>query len=400
MNKLVNLNLIASYAAITVFALGSPSRSMAQLALVVSSPVDHPVAAPTLPRSYFSWNQSSGAWGESYVDHSLKLRGFQEVYEVKSPGGQGIDRVAIKRDGLGKVVDVKFVEVKTHRGGAARLATTKSGRQMSCSWLMNHDRAMRRSPDPNLRTLAGEINDFRKAKGVSMEKLGELHDVNTLSGYHVIRNPITGAERSRMLIERQLRNVQRRSASPATRRHAAISLAVLDQIQATSLGDWSNAGVVRRSLLQATSRSGGTVALAAKTPLQRIVRAAGPIGAAVAVSVEVYGVYSDYGAYQRGEMSRRQFAIVSVGRGGGIAGAAAGAATGAWVGTFGGPVAWITVPVGAGVGGFVGYLAGSTAAGSAANAWLSRLDEGVQKKLDLWVISTPYASMRAVDHHE
>lgn len=389
MKNLVNVKLMSAVATFTVIASTLPRESAAYLALVVSPPVSHPVASPELPRNSYSWNQASGAWGESFVEQSLKLRGFQEVYEVKAPGGQGIDRIAVKRNPSGAMVDAKFVEVKTHRGGAARLEKTKVGTQMSRRWLADKYRAMRNSPDLTLRKLAKEINDFRKTKGVPIERLGELHDINTRTGQYTIRDPLKRVERSSTSLERQWRQIQRRSTSAAGRGLAAKSLTKLPQIRATSRNEWiSGSGLPagrslavrahRRALLQSAQSASRTATMTAGAkPLQQFVRAAGPIGAATAVAVESYGIYSDFGSYQRGEISRRQLVAVSIQRGGGIAGAFAGAAvgaqTGAWIGSFGGPLVLITAPVGgvvgAGIGGVVGYFAGSEVAGAAAKAW-------------------------------
>ncbi len=383
------------FVAFATFAI-VPTSTYAQFAAVVASPVDHPVSIRSSTLTPHVWKNASGAWGETLINQMYKLRGFDEVLEIKRPAGQGIDQLALKYDSSGKLLDVRFGETKTHFGGNAKLSNTRLGRQLSRTWLADKLHAMRNSGDPRLRNLALDISRFRKQRGVPIESLGEFHDLDTRTGRYIQRNSISGTHLSNDSIERSLNRVQQRVRTRTHRRWATRSLSQWDQISRTSMKPaLARKSTARFSLLQKSSKSG--LARATRTTasqsLRRVARAAGPIGAAVALAMDSHEIYSHVAAYRRGDMNRRLMVIAVSRSGGGIVGAGAGAATGAWLGTFGGPAGWITVPAGATVGGIVGYFAGSTTTGAIVDAWYSNVDDEVKKEVDQWIVATSYVQL-------
>jgi len=179
-----------------------------------------------------------GDWGESLAEHTLKLQGY-EVHQVKLPGNQGIDRIAIKRYPAGEIFDARIVEVKTHRGTKAKLNDTQSGKQMSETWIRDKLDAMRDSSDPKIQRLGNEIEAFRQEKGLPLEKLGEVHDINTRTGTYIRRN-VQLKELSSDSIERYLKRLQKRG-SPQIRAWATSQLAEYDQIRVTGMKEFVQA---------------------------------------------------------------------------------------------------------------------------------------------------------------
>lgn len=376
-----------------LLVIAAPAAAQTQLAAIIPSPVEHPVSTPTEQRTPYAWRKGVGAWGESFVDETLRMRGYDEVLEIKCPGDQGIDRLALKYGRGGRLIDVKIVEVKTHRGTRARLSSTRRGQQLSRPWLAQKFTVMRRSGDPRLRQMAREISRFRRERGLAIESLGELHDVNTRTGYYVRRDPLSGRQLSSDSIDRFLRRIQRGRDSIASKQWATRSLANWDQIRSLSEGLWTGRqGTARAQLLDDAVGISSAQALRPATgiSLRRIARIAGPLGAAAAAAMDAHQVYSQISAYRRGEISRRAAVVVIARSTSGIAGAAAGSTAGAAIGMAGGPVAWATVPVGAAVGGIGGYFAASAVAGVIADRWYGSIDEKVKQATDAWLINTPY----------
>ena len=357
---------------------------------VVSEPVDHPVMAPVGERNPHRWRMTMGNWGESFVEESLRLRGYKEVHQIRSRQNRGIDWIAVKRGPASEIIDAKLVEAKTHRGGKPRMSLTKSGQQMSRKWLEAHFRAMRASGDGAVRGLASELSRFRKSHNLAPDQLGEIHELNTRTDTYVRRNPITREELSREPLERHLKSVQAKG-TPIGRRWAVSQLGHYDQVHVTSMSDWLS-GAGRRGTATALVKRTALRSAVLKTTsrrLTRLVRVAGPIGVAAAAAMDANEVYGQIRSYRAGQITRREMLHGLITSGGGIAGAAGGAAAGAWVGAFGGPFAWATIPIGAGVGGIAGYFAGSAVSGNMADAWFERIDEKVKWKIDYWLVSAP-----------
>lgn len=370
-------------------AAGSTVYAQAVVA-PVASPVDHPLVAAHPVRTSGVWRKGVERFGESLAEGSLRIRGY-EVINIKLPGNRGIDLVAVKRGPGGVLTDVRLVEVKSHHGtGKPRLGQTRVGRQMSRAWLAHRLRALRASGEQG-RKLASQIARFRRSKGIPIEQLGELHEINIRTGKYIIRNPITLAERAGPIsTPRLLNQIVRRSNEPASQAWAMRHLSQYDQLRRASMKNWVSATSPSRAVVRTTSTK---VALSQGPKLRGasrvLAKVAGRVAIVAAVAYDAHEIYSHVRDYRRGKLSQREFAIAMTRSTGGIVGAWAGASTGAWLGgIIGGPFAWMTAPVGAVIGGVVGYMGGSYAGESIAQAWLGPEDPEVHRKVISWLLQT------------
>jgi hypothetical protein len=365
----------------------------------VAGPVDHPLVASHPVRTAGAWRQGLGRFGESLAGGSLQLRGY-EVIDMKLPGNRGIDLVTVKRSAAGTVTDIRLIEVKTHYGSSRpHLGQTRVGKQMSRQWLADRLRALRASGEQG-RKLALEISRFRRAEGIPLERLGEVHDVNLRTGRYTIRNPVSMAQRAGpMSIERLINRVSGRSTQPASQTWAMRHLSQFDQLRQARMGNWLNANSSTRTFGRASSTQ---IALLEEKQALRgarrgLIRAAGRVAVVVAVAMDAHEIYGHIRDYQTGKLSQREFNITIARSGGGIAGAWGGAAGGAWVGAqiggLGGPLAWVTVPaggvIGGAIGGVAGYFGGSYAGEFTAQAWYGSLDRNVRERVSGWLKETP-----------
>ena len=365
----------------------------------VTRAVDHPITVAHPVRSAGVWRKGLGEFGETFVDGILKARGYQEVKEVKLGSNHGVDRVALKRDGTGALKEVKLVEAKAHYGkGKPKLGMTKNGLQMSRDWLADWLKKLRNSGKAN-RALAKEISDFVKARKIPLTTLGEVHDINLRSGKYTVRNSLTLAERSGpMSIEKLLTNTASRARNREISNWAKRHLAQFDQIRMTRMSSWLAGGKNARGLNSVARKEAAAqiTKQSAKAGERTLLRAAGPIGTVLAVSIDVHEVYGHVRDYRVGKISNREM-TVSVSRSiGGIYGAAqgalVGAEVGAAVGALAGPAAPVTVPIGTFVGGaaggVVGYQAGAHVGETAASAYYRTLDKSVKNNVDAWFLQT------------
>lgn len=386
-------------AGLAVAALTATAHAQAVTA-PVASPVDHPLLTGQPVRTAGAWRKGVERFGETLAGGSLRLRGY-EVVDAKLPGNRGIDLVAVKRGPAGTVTDVRLIEVKTRYGqGRPRLGMTRDGLQTSRTWFAARLLALRSAGEPG-RKLALEISRFRRAEGIPLERLGEVHDVNLRTGRYTVRDPVGMAGRAGPVsIERLLGHVSGHSAQPASRAWATRHLSQLDQLRQARMGNWLSAGPPARAFDRVSS---APIVLLEEAQARRgarrgLVRAAGRVAVVVAVAADAYDIYGHARDYRLGHLSRQQFAAALARSAGGIAGAWAGAAGGAWVGVqvgaLGGPWAWVTVPVGGVVGGAVGgvagYLGGSHAGEFTARAWYGSLDGGVRERVSGWLKETPH----------
>ncbi len=380
---------------------------MADTTSFVKSPlVEYPVSHPADIRSTARWKSSVGSWGENFADQTLRMRGY-EPYEVKTGSNHGVDRVAIKRGPDGAIKDVKIVEVKTTRSSKPRLNRTKSsGTQMSRKYVADHLRKMRNSGDPELRKLALEIGRFRRASGVSLQKLGEVIHISTKTGVVTTYTGDLKTVNSFQSADRVLKQIQRRAGSAEARRWAVRTLAAWDQIRSQTMTNYLGKSVAQQSrstILANATRSAGSIEAAALRQSRLLLtrrilqRAAGPIAIAVSLAFDAKEVFDTEYAFRTGAISERQRNIQLLttfgGAAGAFAGASAGGAAGMWVGAFGGPFAWITVPVGGFAGatifGIVGYFGGSTITGYGASAWYGSIDASVREKFEQTWLASP-----------
>jgi hypothetical protein len=390
------------YAQIVILALiffSVPEKTSAKVMLYPSGPlVDHPVLLPLEKRSSSIWRSKVGSWGENLVTEKLRFDGYQEIFEIKNRSNNGIDRIAIKRDLNGKIIDVKFVEVKTNRSPNLKLNSTKlNGNQMSRQWLAHNFLNMRKSGDPTLKKIAFEISRFRKETGIPIEKLGEVYHINTKNG--TVTNFIADnlATKKTQSINKLLTSIKFNGKSIQTRNWASNNLLIAKQIRSENMSYWLGKTASQQSTQTILFNAGRTasgkqlVALrGAKNLLAKAWRSAGPIATAAGFALEAKDLLDTQSAYQFGAISARQrdiqFATTLGGMGGSIAGGATGAYVGSWLGTLFGPAAPITVPTaaifGTIVGGTIGYFGGAHIAGDGVKIWYNSVDRSVMNKFE------------------
>lgn len=371
--------------------------------LVSSSLVDHPVTLPLDVRSSATWRSRVGAWGENFADHSLRLRGYGEIHEIKTASNNGIDRVAIKRNLDGTIFDVKFVEVKVSPTNSPKLNQTRAGKQMSLNWVEQNLMSMRNNGDDASRKLALEIDRFEKASDRSIESMGEVMHINPhagrLTGYCSDGKTVKYSQS----VERFLVQIEEKGSSKAARQWAKRSLTSLDQIRNTRMMAWlgtTTSQQARRTLISSVGHNEMplTKALARQVrtlATKRILlRLAGPAALLASLAVDAGELADTVSEYRRGSISLRQRNVRLVTKAGGIAGSFAGVwaggATGAWLGGLGGPFAWLTAPAGAiiggAIGGYSGYVGGSAVAAYAATSWYDSIDRKIQNRFEMeWI---------------
>ena len=363
--------------------------------------VDHPVSHPAATRYSGKWRTSVGAWGESFADQTLRLRGFKEIHEIKHGANNGIDRIAVMREPSGKIKDVRFVEVKTSRSSKPNLRETQyGGKQMSRRWLAANLRIMRNSGDPAAQKLALEVSRFRKTAARPIESMGEVMHVNTktgkLTGYAVDGRTI----RYGQSIERLLENIQARAGSKSARDWATRTLAQLDQIKVSSMSDYLGKTPKQQSTrsLVSNSRQNVRAASVARSAVLRqsrsealsviVRRSAGRIALFVGVAFDAKELFDTEFAYRRGAISLRQRNIQLASSAGGMSGAFAGGATGAAIGAaigveFFGIGALPGSIIGGFIGGLGGYYGGSAVGAYGATAWYNSIDASVRDKFEV-----------------
>ena len=312
--------------------------------------VRHPVTHP-LERTGGVWRSHSGIWGENLAEETLRLRGYNEIYEIKNASNNGIDRIALKRLASGELLDAKLVEVKTSRALKPKLGSTRyGGEQMSREWLSENFKRMRNSGDPAVKKLALEISRLIRKSDRPIEEFGELIHIDTSRGVVTGYSANGGAVKYEQSIEQLLQNIAARGKAPS-REWALRSLAELDQIRSTNMTDWLGESASSQSS-KALLRSEGVAALAARevvlvesrsTIAARLLRrSAGKAAIIVALAIDAKELWDTENAYRQGAISVRQRNIRLVSSAGGItfawAGAEGGAVMRAWIGSFGGPI--------------------------------------------------------------
>lgn len=385
MLKLIYLTLI-----IYTFSIGT---SFARTELYSNSNlVDHPATESQGTRTIAYWKTNVGQWGESVVEQTLKIRGFN-VLEIKSNGNQGIDRIAVKYNRSGELIDVRIIEVKTHRTNSIKLAETKYGKQMSRDWLVKKLKDMKSSSDPQVKKIYKDIRKYCRSKNIPLENLAEIHHLNTETGIYKIINPITGKESS-YKISRILKQIALKTNNPYVKKWAENTLNQFEQIKDTNMTRYLN-GVNKRiknlaakSLMKIMPK---TTRIASIKILSKASRIIGPV---VPFVIDSYEIYQQVQSYSRGELNKRETMILvskySGGFTGSIAGTWAGTHTGAWLG---GPYAWITGPVGGIVGGIVGYFSISSSTEYLVIMWYSSLDDELKSKIDDWILNNSYQEL-------
>jgi hypothetical protein len=398
----LNRSLSVFCTSIAIFAF-LPGVSADTVGFLHNPLVDHPVRHPTEIRSASRWKADMGSWGENIAEQTLRLRGFEEIHEVKTRGNQGIDRVAIKRVAGGVIKEVRYVEVKTSRSPKPRLNQTRyGGTQMSRRHLAENLRKMRNSGDPNLRKLAVELGRFRRSSGLTVESMGEVIHIDTKTGLITVYSGDLSTVKSVDSAERMLKRVQRRGVSVEGRRLAARSLGSWGQIRSQDMASYLGKNVAQQAKSAILANTAGSIEAAALRQSRMVLtrkilqRAGGPIAIVVSLAFDAKEVFDTEYAYRTGAISERQRNVRLLTSVGGTAGALAmapvGGVAGMWIGAFGGPFAWITVPVGGFVGatvfGIAGYFGFSAMTEYGASAWYGSIDAAVRERFERYWLAT------------
>jgi len=375
---------------ISIFFKSDPAFADARI-----TPMPSPIVHPALVPPATSQVAAVGQWGEDLAAQLLRLRNY-DVISVKN-GNQGVDLVAVKRDTFGNIKELKFVEVKTHRGaGKAQLKDTKHGRQMSDKWLHKKINDMLGSSDPDTRKFGNEISKFSKNNpSIRASDLGEIHEINTRTNNYVIRDATTGNAKSSFRISATLEHLAKKARSSSVKEWASTQLSQWSKISETNIAPQSAIG----KLSDPKIAPKGTTALKAKNVVAKnrvpatklIARSAGPVALVVSTGMDMKEIYDISTAFSAGMMSREEFVKQLSTKGGGIIGATSGAMAGAKVGAivaiYFGPFAPAVIIIGGVAGGVGGYLIGAGAAGVVTNSWYLQLDESVKLELDNWLIA-------------
>jgi hypothetical protein len=335
--------------------------------------VPHPGLQP-LPD--IGWSQQLGKFGESVVREQLRARGF-EVFDL-NVNSHGIDALALKRLPGGQL-DVRVVEVKTVTEGAEfRLGETRSGQQLSESWIADRLRqAADKHPDARTRQVAGELLERYRAHPEQFK--AELHGLSLREdAYRVLqadgRTRVVGRPADEGRITRLLQRLGEQAPSEEVRREALRHFRQLDQLRASVrpavAGPTTELGAAARSAagelegaakVAVKTTAGAEVGVAAKG-LKAASKGVVVAGAALEVyergsrAVEVERKF-DSGEITDKERVTEHAKNVAGGVGGFSAALAvgeAGAVTGA---SWGAPLG----PVGAAAGGVIGGVAGAVA---------------------------------------
>jgi len=205
---------------------GFPRTATAQLAV---HPALDPAATPNMQRILL------GDWGESVTTELLRARG----YEVVDPtiGRHGLDRIAIKRDALGSIDDVRFIEVKarTAAGDLGRVGTSSNGDQLTPEKVIaDLMKPARDHSDPRVKDLAREVLERYKSDPASVRV--ERHVLTVQDGrYTVYEGPTSSRPAGRPLADGSLDKVLDRlgkSSDPDIAARARINRAYLRAQQA------------------------------------------------------------------------------------------------------------------------------------------------------------------------
>jgi len=399
-------------------------------AIVTPIPVDHPVSLPVAQRTVGAWNSNVGKWGEQLVDGYLNLTNYQTIH-VKS-GDQGIDRIAIRRAKDGKILKVRFIEVKTTRGSFT-LGETRVGKQASENWLRRCLNDMAKSPDPKASRLGKELAEHLASKtSTEIAEMTEIHQINTSNNTYRRLMADGKTEIGSNQIDDFLRTVAKRGRTPAHRAFGENGLKEYTRIVGTSRSAFLKEGeissTVRKPIalsqslnkglsgmgvsqtqirvLNKTGRSvvriAGNISKAGERAVVRVLgrsgaralgKIAGPVAVVAFTAWEIKGCFDECAqldeAFKRGEIS--QTCLVreknkSVGRTtgsvvGGTGGVAAGAALGALIGA---EVGFVGAIPGAIIGGIFGAFGGSVGGGKAGEAVADKMSpaEVAAKKVD------------------
>jgi hypothetical protein len=358
--------------------------------------VEKPVFLSRETRTASIYNDRIGAWGEDLAEKFLGASGFEEVVEFKVRSNNGIDRIALKRNWLGQIVDVRLVEVKTVRKPTPTPSPTNYGSQGSPGYIEEKIRELKNHSDPKARKVANEIEQFCLKSKKQVTSLYQVIHINLdnlkMSTYaNDFRTQLSSFD-----IERNLKNLISK-ASTAKRKAGLIkTLQEFDQMKALTQRSYLSDTFKQRARKSAASKLTRKVPTSnkvkslipdsqSKKATKKILskatgKAVGKVLIIVGVALDAKEFFDIERAYRSGRISVRQRNIQHAAASGGLTGAIAGAAAGAFAGSWAFGLG--AIPGGI-IGGVGGYFAGSIPSRYAANRWYDSIDDSVREKFEL-----------------
>lgn len=269
----------------------SPCTARAQMAV-------HPALDPTVTANMAK--VALGAWGESVVENALKARGFETLDPKLGP--HLLDLVAFKRDAAGRLIDVRFAEVKarTAAGDLGLPGNSMNGVQLTEQKLAaDLGKAASSHPDPRMRGLLREIEEFRRTNPSACK--AERHVLTVKDGrYTIYEGPTTARPVGRPAFDGSLDGMLERLGKSSNRQTAAAARLNRTYLQAqraaaTTAGE-ATEGV---AAVAATSTTRGIVPM---PPASAYVTAA---SSAVAAGLMTSGIIAGMATYDwyQGEIS-------------------------------------------------------------------------------------------------
>lgn len=226
----VHHSLIVRFANL-VFAIiapmGAHQMALAQLA-------HHPALDPTTTSNM--QKILLGDWGESATTELLKVRGYEVIDPTVGP--HGLDRIAIKRDASGNILETCFIEVKTRTaaGDLGLPGMSKNGPQLTQEKIIaDLTNTVTNHRDPKVRSLVKTTLERYQADPTSVRV--ERHVITVEDGrYTIYDGPTTTRPAGRPLANGSLDNVFERlgkSSNPEVAASARLNRAYLQTQQAS-----------------------------------------------------------------------------------------------------------------------------------------------------------------------
>jgi hypothetical protein len=268
-----------------------PSTAPAQMAV---HPALDPSVTPSMTR------MALGDWGESVVEHAFKARGFETLDPKVGP--HGLDRVVFTRDGAGRLADVRAIEVKarTAAGDLGLPGDSRNGVQLTNEKIASDlGKAASNHPDPKVRALLTEIEEFKRANPSGIK--AERHVLTVKDGrYTVYEGPSTARPVGRPAFDGSLDKLLGRLGESPNRQTAAaarLNRAYLQTQRAATTVASDTVGSASASMVGGAARS--------VRPLPSVGPYATAFSGAMAAGLVTSGLIAGMATYDwyRGEIS-------------------------------------------------------------------------------------------------
>lgn len=321
------------------------------------------------------------------IDDSLTGRGFTELSNFG-----GADRIGVKRDQDGEVIDVMIVDVRmTTDSGLVEAAGTAQGPGSDRDWLAGKIRLMQVNPDPATRRLAREISAFRLREGRTPEQLGQFYLFNRRTGTLHTRRP-----GSRVWTGHTI-NEYRAGIPTAAADRSRFTQAHGDHSESFTAFSTPITAIANR--FRSTSSRGTPVVIFRLSgrngyldrarsavasgpnpwdPRRKGTSFLGPLWTTYQIAVPWW-------QHRQGKMLKAEFHQVVAERIASKAAATTGFFGGKKFGLLFGPAAVVISPVAAITGGAIGYVFGGRSGRASATLYHQRLDANLKAKLRAWM---------------